>query len=557
MTAVEIHRPTKAEMLSILHSSKEDTPWILDTETNGLDVIGPEAPHWAFYIGLMPLGSRHVFILTREEFDLWGIASELELKMLVGHNIRFDLHALDLDPRQPWIDTKTAAYFNHTTGRRSMDHIARLHGWAKIKTPELLKQGRILDVPEGQLFTYLADDCLITAKMAKKLRIEDAQYDYLVDQAAYGMERRGMRLLIDRLEEVRIQLKAKEDRLLQELRVEGMNGNPSSPAQIAEWLLEGGRRLPYTANGKPSTAKLVLQQLADEGDELAQLVINYRKVTKLQSGFIEPLPKLAQGGILYPRTNTTRTATGRFSCNSPNLQQIPKRGPIGKAIRGCLTSRDQVGVIACDFSQVELRVAAAFAEEGVLLDAFALGHCPHTEVAAKMLGKAPEKITPEERFNAKAVNFGILNGMGAKRLALELKRTKREARNFLDAYRRNLPSLHSWMEGVWREAETYSLAKTVAGRTRIFMGMEDTRPAISVIVQGSAAELLRHALVAVNSVGLDPIVSVHDEILVPGDKDAQLLQEVMETAAQEAYPDAFAAVKFPAEASSGETWGDV
>ena len=89
------------------------------------------------------------------------------------------------------------------------------------------------------------------------------------------------------------------------------------------------------------------------------------------------------------------------------------------------------------------------------------------------------------------------------------------------------------------------------------MGMEDTRPAISVIVQGSAAELLRHALVAVDAVGLDPIVSVHDEILVPGDKDAQLLQEVMETAAQGAYPDAFGEVKFPAEASSGETWGDV
>jgi DNA polymerase-1 len=223
-----------------------------------------------------------------------------------------------------------------------------------------------------------------------------------------------------------------------------------------------------------------------------------------------------------------------------------------------MTSPEDNGVIACDFSQVELRVAAAFADEPVLLDAFAQGRCPHTEVAAKMTGKAVEDVTQEERFKAKAVNFGILNGMGAKRLAFELKTDKGTAFRFLDEYKRNLPKLNSWMEGVWREAEEFRVARTVAGRTRIFTSLEDTRPAVSVIVQGSAAELIRHSLVAVHEAGLEPLLTVHDEILV-GNADeakAEKLRETMESAANEAYTDAFGSVKFTAEADLGGTWGD-
>ena len=274
---------------------------------------------------------------------------------------------------------------------------------------------------------------------------------------------------------------------------------------------------------------------------------------------MDALPEIAVDGVLYPQTNTTRTKTGRFSCNSPNLQQIPKRGPMRKDLRGCMTSRGGRGVTACDFSQIELRVAAALANEPVLLEAFGQGRCPHTEVAAKMLGKSLEDVTPEERFGAKAVNFGILNGMGAKRLAIELKSDHRVAKRFLDDYRRNLPVLSSWMEGVWREAEENRVAKTVAGRARIFTSKEDTRPAVSVIVQGSAAELMRRALVAVSEAGLEPILTVHDEILVPGQgpEIRAKLEECMADAANRAFPESFGAVRFDCSADSGETWGDV
>jgi DNA polymerase-1 len=553
-----IHRLPRHQLIELLTKADPDQWWVLDTETNGLDVVGHEAPHYAWWIGLSPLGSPNVFIISHDEYTDWGLEGYLTKMHLIGHNLRFDLHALDLVPETPWQDTMAAAYFGHTGGKRSMDHIARVNGWDNIQTPELLKQGKIGQVPEEQLFEYLANDCVVTSKMAKRFQMDAASFDYRVEQAVYEMERRGIRLLDDKLDEVRQHLEAMIDERLNALRSEGLDGNPDSPMQVAQWLLDCGRRLPLTATGKPSTSKLALQRLADDGDDLADAVIQYRKTTKLKSAFIEPLPSMTQDGILYPRTNTTRTRTGRFSCDTPNLQQIPKRGPLGKALRGCMTSPENNGVITCDFSQVELRVAAAFANEPVLLEAFEQGRCPHTEVAAKMMGTTIESVTPESRFKAKAVNFGILNGMGAKRLAFELKSDKGTAARFLNDYKRNLPRLNDWMEGVWREAEEFRVAKTVAGRTRIFTSNEETRPAVSVIVQGSAAELIRHALVAVHDAGLEPLLTVHDEIIVGGNDPAKAekLRQVMEGAANSAYPDAFGAVKFLAEATLGQTWGD-
>ena len=229
---------------------------------------------------------------------------------------------------------------------------------------------------------------------------------------------------------------------------------------------------------------------------------------------------------------------------------------MAKKFRYCFTGRSG-GVSGADFSQVELRVAAALAEEPVLLEAFASGGDPHTEVAAQMLGKAPKDITPEERYGAKAVNFGILNGMGASRLCVELKSSKKEAAVFLDNYKRSLYKLNEWMEGIWRDVERDNVVRTVSGRTRVFGWTESTRPAISVIVQGGAAELMRESLVAVEEAGLEPILVVHDEIIVDGIDKGEEVATIMREAANKAYPSSFGSVDFPAEGGSGGTWGHV
>tara|TARA_R100000458_G_scaffold57662_2_gene64190 strand:- start:3914 stop:5575 length:1662 start_codon:yes stop_codon:yes gene_type:complete len=553
-------------MISILRLNKEDTiallvkgkdkKWVMDTETDGLEVKGPNAKNEAKFIGLMPYGSAFCLIVERKDYDDWELEKYLKKLTLVGHNLKFDLHALNLQPEVCWEDTLNACYFNNTAGRKSMDHIAKMNGWKKIATPDLLKQGKIAEVPESDLEKYLADDCYTTWRMAERFQMDRCKFDYRVEKAVYEMECRGVRLLPEKLSKVDVRLNGLINEADRKLRHAGFNGDGNSPKQVGEWLVSRGRALPKTAKGNISTSKIVLQKLADKGDGLVQMVLDWRKAVKLKSAFIDPLPKLAQNGMLYPSTNTTLTKTGRFSCSGPNLQQIPKRGALGKSIRDCMTSENRSGVTACDFSQVELRVAASLANEEVLLSAFASGGDPHTEVAAKMLGKKVEDIQPEERFKAKAVNFGILNGMGAKRLAIELKSTYDEANRFLSEYKRNLPRLNEWMEGVWREAEAYGLARTISGRTRPFLQGEETRSAISVVVQGSAAELMRHSLVAVSEAGLEPILSVHDEIIIPGMLQGEKLKEVMEYAANNAYNE-FRNVSFEAEATAGITWGNV
>lgn len=537
--------------------------WVMDTETDGLDVLGLGSKHTAHYIGLMPMTEDkqiipHLFIVRGEDLHIYR--DLLNRSLLVGHNLRFDLHACDLEPTSVWYDTMVMAYHASTTSRHGMDHMAAVRGWPKIKTPDLIKKGRILECPEEDVVRYLADDVYTTARLFKDLR--PSGKDEVCEHAVYSMERRGIQLLPDELAKVAISVEQMVSDNYDWLCDAGWpsNGNLNSPAQVADWLIARGRKLPLSKAGKPSTNKVILQQMADRGDELVTRLLDYRKAIKLKTSFVETLPSYAnEDGLIYPRTNTTRTATGRFSCDTPNMQQIPKRGLIGKELRKCFTGPSGRGITGCDFNQVELRVAAAFANESVLLEAFKAGRCPHTEVAAKIHGKLPEDVTPAERFGAKAVNFGILNGMGAKRLALEIKSDKATAQRFLDDYKRNLPSLNEWMEGVWREAETYRVARTVDGRTRCFSQQEETRPAISVIVQGSAAELMRKALVAVDVNGLEPVLSVHDEILIDGSdpRRAENLREVMESAANAAYPGAFASVEFKAEAGTGYTWGDL
>jgi DNA polymerase-1 len=547
--------PTPDEFTQLVeaHNGK----WVIDTETDGLDVRGPNAPHTAHYIGLHPLGKDVCCIFRRPRFEL--VRRAVEGLELIGHNVRFDIHALDLRPNVPPYDTLVGAYFENTVRRLSLDHFAAVNGWPKIGTPDLIKQGRILEMDPHQVAEYLADDCIRTGQLFTKLRTDRPELcpDYAVSAAVARMEARGIRLLQQPLNELGRTLRFRRDELRSALVGEGFDGNPGSSKQVGEWLTLHGRRLPRTPSGNLSTAKLVLSSLVDKGDNLAKLLLDFRQADKLVSAFVEPLPTMTRDNILYPQVNITRTKTGRFSYSDPNLQQIPKRSEFGAKFRLCFTSATGNGVSGADYSQVELRVSAALAQEPVLLDAFAAGRDPHTEVAAKMLGKRVDEISSQERFGAKAVNFGILNGMGARRLATELKSPVSEATKFLSDYRRSLPQLTEWMEQVWRESEAYYIAETVAGRKRIYSMDEETRPAISVVVQGSAAELMRRALVAVDASGLKPILVVHDEIIVEGTGHGEMLADIMRDAANQAYPSELKGISFDAEGGEGATWADV
>jgi len=552
---------------ALLHAHPEWRTWALDTETDGLQVRGPSPPNSAKWVGLAPVTEpqpREVPILRMSEFE--KVRPMVNALHLVGHNLRFDVHAAGLDPRHLWQDTLVAAYFGHMSGRKDMDFLAAQHGWPKIKTPDLIKQGRIGEVSDEDVAAYLADDVLITVLLFKKMRERVYVPDTQVERAVWHMEQRGVRLLEDRLAPIAWACANQESTLTEELRSCGFTGSLTAPQQIGAWLQANGRRLPLTKTGKPSTdAKTVLQPLAERGDPFVRALLAYRKLNKLRTAFIDKLPGHSRKGVIYPSVRTTKgggeggTATGRFAYADPNLQQIPARSDLGQQLRRCFTSPyPGSGVTVADYSQVELRMATVLSGEPVLLEAFHQGRDPHAETAAVMRGKPVDKITKEERFAAKAIVFGRLNGMGAPGVSRELGCSKPEGQRWLDEYCRATPVLSEWMEDQWRQMEQTQVAQTIAGRTRLFGGNEATRPGISVVVQGSAAEIMRQAAVDADEADMPVILVVHDEIVLGsrGYKDA--LQELMEESARKVLtrcgiPDK---IPFAAEGDEGETWGD-
>lgn len=566
LAPVRFRLTTEAKVLPIL-TARRGEPLIFDTETDGLLVR--DGQHQAQYLGLVFAQEPDECAVLRAPFSR-ELRRALAASALVGHNARFDAHALGLDLTGAALwDTMVRIYGFNTSTLKSLDDVAPRLGYSKIETPALIKEGRINEMPPVEVARYLADDCAITAllfrqQVATQGPASDLNVlDFDTERAVLNMERRGLRLLVDDLaalgREVADQIAATQS----ELASLGVNSqvNINSPAQVKRLFESRGVRLPLDRKtGRPSTGKLALETLDRGGDPTAAAILRARKALKLRDAFLVPLPTFVspRTGLVHASVKTAHTVTGRFSYERPNLQQIPKHGPLAKRFRRCFTSASG-RVAGADFSQVEMRVAAALSGDPRLLGLFERGEDLHTSVAAQVRGKTLEAVTADERFKAKAVNFGLLNGMGAGRLAHEIRASKAEAQRFLDQYLDTFNVLHGWMEQVWRECESDGIARTLMGRQRIYSRDEETRPGISVVVQGSAADLMRAALVALDRAGAGPILAVHDEIICDGAlTTGEEVARMMEDAANALWLKVKGSlpVQFKAQPGEGAVWGD-
>lgn len=573
MTNAKIIQPLSSEEAVALLERLRGTPVIFDTETDGLLVR--DGQHKAHYLGLTPASHPAVCFIVRAPFSK-ALLEALEGAMLVGHNARFDAHALGLrlTGAAPY-DTMLRVYAHNTTTTKTLDDIAPRLGLKKVPTPKLIEEGRIAEMDPDEVGAYLADDCVVTcALFRQQVKAQGPArpvniLDFDAERAVLRMERRGVRLLPDAMAALSVEVDAEIARTRAELASLGCNLhlNVNSSQQVKRLFEYRGVRLPVDREtGRPTTGKMAMEILERKGDPLAPAVTAARKALKFRNSFCTPLPTFVSPitGLIHGSVKTAHTKTGRFSYESPGLQQVPKRGPLGDAARRCFTSASG-RVVGADFSQVEMRVAAAYSGDPGLLGLFERGEDLHTSVAAQVSGKRLDEVSKEERFKAKAVNFGILNGMGAKRLAHEIKAPVSEAQRFLDDYLRTFSRLHEWMEGVWRAAEEVGVVCTLGGRQRVFSMGEETRPGISVVVQGSAADLMRAALVAVDKAGLQPILAVHDELLCDatlptgGLTRGEGLATMMEMAANTFWQEHNGGdlpVRFKAEPGEGATWGD-
>ena len=328
-----------------------------------------------------------------------------------------------------------------------------------------------------------------------------------------------------------------------------------------------------TRGGQLSTAQAALEKLAGR-HPVVDAVLEFRTLEKLRSTYLEPLPRLVDAdGRIHTTFNQWATATGRLSSSNPNLQNIPVRGPFGKRMRRCFVAPPGRALVSADYSQVELRVLAHMSQDPVLLDAFRRNEDIHTRTAALIFGVAPEHITPDQRRSAKTINFGLIYGMGAQKLAQELKISTAQAREFIDNYFRQLTRLRDFYTGVVEKAEALGYVSTLSGRRRYLPDIHAKnnqayamarRQAINTVIQGSAADIIKLAMLAVDA---DARLTAWDARLILQVHD-ELVLEVPHTHAREAADRVAAlmaavnpggiALDIPllVDAGTGDNWGE-
>ena len=362
-------------------------------------------------------------------------------------------------------------------------------------------------------------------------------------------------------------------------KLAGKEFNISSPKQLGE-VLYGDlalkpKRASKTATGGKTTKESVLLQMVDD-HPIVSLVLEYRHYEKLRSTYVDALPDcVADDGRIHTTLQQNGTVTGRFSSKDPNLQNIPIGGDDGTAIRDLFIAADGWEMVAIDYSQVELRLAAILSQDKALLEVFQQGVDVHQAVAARMFSVSREDVTPEQRNSAKAINFGVLYGMGSQSLSRSLQVPLLEADAFLADYKKAFPALFDYLAGIKKEVSDTGFVTTAFGRVRPIAGIHSSlayvkaqaeRTAANTVIQGTAADIIKLAMIDVDKMlekeglanDVRMLLQIHDELLFevrPQVADAAVdkIVEVMESI----YPKDGKPIRLLASVGRGKSWGSL
>jgi len=382
----------------------------------------------------------------------------------------------------------------------------------------------------------------------------------------YRMEKRGVPFDRKALEELQKELEAKAEELqarIHELAGEAFNIN--SPKQLSQVLFEklGLKPLKKTKSGY-STDVETLTTLALEGHEIARLLLEYRKTTKLLSTFVRGiLERIDRNGRVHSRFVQTGTATGRLSSVNPNLQNLPVSDPVSVRVRNAVKAPEGKVLVWADYSQVELRILAHFSEDPNLIEAFREGKDVHLETAKRLF--PGREITPQLRRVAKTVNFGLIYGMSPHGLAERLNIPLKEAEEYVELYFKNFPKVKEFIEETVKRAYREGEVRTLLGRVRPLPELRERnyhlrsfgeRAAVNAVIQGTAADVMKLSMVKMeerlSKLNAALLLQVHDEVVVETPKEAaeevaQTVKETMEKAVELLVP-------LEVEVKVGERW---
>ncbi|MCD6039262.1 MAG: polA [Gammaproteobacteria bacterium] len=469
----------------------------------------------------------------------------------IGHNIKYDMEVLanhGIQLRGVASDTMLESYVLESNNPSyAMDSLALKYlGWRTIHFSDVAgkgnKQVAFNQVPIDIAATYAAEDADVTLQLhqifwprllkepALKSVLEEIEIPLIPVLAR--MERNGVLVDVVQLKEQSIELEKRLNELDQEIRLfAGAPFNLNSPKQLQD-ILFSKLNLPIlkkTPKGQPSTADSVLQELALEYP-LPKLIIEYRSLNKLITTYTKKLPEQVNPRThrIHTSYNQTGTGTGRLSSSEPNLQNIPVRMQEGRRIRQAFIAPKGYKIISADYSQIELRIMAHISNDERLLQAFSKNLDIHQATAAEVLGIPLERVTNEERRNAKAINFGLIYGMSAFGLAKQLGIDRNAAQTYIDRYFSRYAGVKAYMENTRVQAHHQGYVETLWGRrlylpeinsTQIVRMRAAERAAINAPLQGSAADIIKRAMIALdhwlqaNVVDAKMIMQVHDELV--------------------------------------------
>ena len=592
--------------------SSENLPLAYDSETTSLDTMTCKILGFslcyekgkAVYIPLQQessdLFSETNYITTSEAFtQLARLFSNSKLT-IVMHNAKFDLKVLASNGFFAETKLKLSALKLADTmiiswlinpehlGKNgySLEYLSEtIVGLKGIEFSDIVPKGQTFaDVPLDTAYKYAAEDADFTLQLYNKLeeKIKSTQTEaftkllelemkvlpILTQMELYGIHLEPSKLN-DYNEELTRNIALIEQNIYKEV---GHQFNIASPKQLQTVLFEerGLKSGKKTKTGY-STDTSVLEELS-EVDEVPRMILEYRELAKLKSTYVETLPKLAdESGRIHTDFVQTGTATGRLSCREPNLQNIPVRNEAGRRIRAAFTAPKGKVLISADYAQIELVVLAHLSGDENMRQSFINGTDVHKATAALIYGVEPEQVLPEMRRTAKTINFGVIYGMSAFRLAKDLGISRTQAASFIDSYFMQYSKIKDFINGTVASAEEKSYVETLFGRRRPVMNINSKnkveksaaeRVTVNTPVQGTAADIVKKAMVGVTYALKEAdspaklLLQVHDELIFecPDDKAAienaiAIIKDKMENAVQLSVP-------LRVSIEYGKSWGE-
>ena len=542
-------------MASLIHYLGQQEAFCFDTETTALDALQAELvgiafayrAGEAFYVPVPPEREKAQAIV-----EVFRPVFENEKVMKIGQNLKYDMLVLknyNLEIQGPLADTMLAHYLLEPEQRHGMDRLAVNYlNYEPVAIEELIgkkgkNQGTMRGVPVGEVTEYAGEDADITLQLYQLLlpELQEKAANKLFESVEMplvrvltAMESEGVRVDTDALskmsKELENDIKLLETDIFATAETEF---NLNSPKQLGEVLFDKMNLVKNpkkTPTGQYATGEDILSALESE-HEIARKILDYRELQKLKSTYVDALPLLINPntGRIHTSYNQAVTATGRLSSTNPNLQNIPIRTVRGREIRKAFVPRsEEFQILSADYSQIELRIMAAFSGDPSMIEAFNLGRDIHATTASKVFKIPLEEVTGDMRRQAKSVNFGIIYGISAFGLAKNLGISRTDAGDIIKAYFEEFPAVKAYMDRVIVEAREREYVETILGRRRYLADINSRnqtnrgfaeRNAINAPIQGSAADMIKLAMINIQAfiekeqLRSRMILQVHDELV--------------------------------------------